>query len=284
MKKRHIMLVVVSIKCFLSALILMFMVHKRYLDAQTEPANAPTWTHEAATVGDIVKSDNDTPTDPDLYNADGKTGLMVAASKGNLERVKMFLCQSDVPLSNCKVTNVNARSIFNQNAPEEQGNTALHYACQFGDNGDMQDTAFVDNGMLIVQALLKAGAQAQARNMLGDTPMHMVLDITDLCKRLTIVRMLMAAGADLNAQNFAGDTMAHKAVGRNDRSWLLLLMKAFGSKLNLNIKNNLGLTPAVMAGPDYYGFGDLATDLSGNTPSDAAVPFVVQKCLIDQAQ
>lgn len=57
-----------------------------------------------------------------------------------------------------------------------------------------------------VEALLEAGADANARGFFGKTPMHAAVNDTDAARAAPIVRLLMTHGADLTRKDDAGFT------------------------------------------------------------------------------
>eukprot|EP00123_Amoebidium_parasiticum_P015790 comp23145_c1_seq1/m.37404 comp23145_c1_seq1/g.37404 ORF comp23145_c1_seq1/g.37404 comp23145_c1_seq1/m.37404 type:complete len:626 (-) comp23145_c1_seq1:221-2098(-) len=81
--------------------------------------------------------------DVDERTPDGKTALMIAASKNHIDIVKALIYCSAL---------VNAR--------EKDGNTALHYACDGEGDG------------ALIDALLDAGAEIDSKNRMGETPIH----------------------------------------------------------------------------------------------------------------
>ncbi len=266
MTKKQLILVVMIIKGSFIGLGMMVIIHKGYLKAQIEPADKPIWFDEAASLEDIKLAINRNPSDINAFNEDGRTGLMVAAVRRDIDRLQLFLLYG---------ADVNIKALLNSNAPDEEGNTALHYACLLGN--DLSLDSQVLDATPIVEALLNAGADAKAQNKQGNTPLHLVLGIDDNCKRLAIVRLLLAKGANLNAQNAMGETMAHLAVGQNDRGWLLLLQHVYGKAFDLTIKDNLGLNP-IEAADQHYGYGDLASYLRGDI-GEGTEPFDMERCL-----
>jgi ankyrin repeat protein len=96
----------------------------------------------------------------------------------------------------------------------------------------------------IFAAILKQGANPNARNYQGDTPLH-----THTKDPYSVIERLIQKGADVNAQNAQGDIPLHKAVSPSQ--WdhpspevaKLLLLQGVNPKL----KNRAGLTPWAIA-------------------------------------
>lgn len=70
--------------------------------------------------------------------------------------------------------------------------------------------------VLKVKKLLKAGANANARDDNNNTPLHIVMMMpdTELINRTNLFSLLLEYGANLHAPNDAGNTPADYAIGR----------------------------------------------------------------------
>lgn len=84
------------------------------------------------------------------------------------------------------------------NAPDLMGNTALHYAAETNDS-------------FLIAELLKHNASATVKNILGDTPLHMLVKKhieteDDLSTMKACILLLLGANADINAKNYAGNS------------------------------------------------------------------------------
>eukprot|EP00808_Paulinella_micropora_P020832 g18488.t1 len=145
----------------------------------------------------------------------GNKELVVAAEKGNLERVQQLLAQrADVESRNPDKDNstalietgVNGRTDITQallaaganfNATDESGRTALHFA------GDMGHTA-------TAQALLAAGANTDAKDSRnGSTALH----FAGVEEHTATAQALLAAGANPEAKDIYGQTALGSAIG-----------------------------------------------------------------------
>lgn len=163
---------------------------------------------------------------------DGQTALHVSAQKGNLEVVKMLLT---------KKANVNAK--------DGNGWTPLHCAASTGqfkicerllqqknieitNNNDGASALFYvvrHNGQYdpiiyhnVLSLLLDRGANLNARNNFGESPLH------SACLRGNIdaVRFLVLNRADLNIVNRTGETCLHYAIRASKTDFVRLLLEA----------------------------------------------------------
>ena len=92
--------------------------------------------------------------------------------------------------------------------------------------------------MLCVKLLIEAGADLEAVDRDGYTPLH-------LCPARTtnfqIVSLLVEAGANVNAVNNYGSTALHYAYANCDAVYLVELLLAAGA--SVNVRNASGRTP-----------------------------------------
>ena len=90
----------------------------------------------------------------------------------------------------------------------------------------------------VVTALVQAGAKINARNKSGITPLH---DAAADTKMPTVVTALVQAGAEINARSEMGLTPLHNAV-RNNKS-TAILMALLKAEADVNVRDVRGFTP-----------------------------------------
>ena len=103
-----------------------------------------------------------------------------------------------------------------------------------------------------VLALLRAGADVNARNHAGDTPLHHAVSQGNPFH----VAVLLNAGADVNALNESGDSPLHEAASRRATaeevpSGAEIVTALFDAGADLNARNAMGETPLHVAGKVY---------------------------------
>ena len=141
--------------------------------------------------------------------AAGKSDVADAAMKGDLAAVRTLIVKK-----------------VDVNAPQVDGATALHWAVHL-DNAEM------------VEALIKAGANAKAVNRDGATP----LSIAALYGNPRVVEALLKGGADAKARGANGETMLMIAA-RNGNPAVIKLFAAAGA--DVNAKETVRGTTALM--------------------------------------
>ncbi|MBK9579143.1 MAG: ankyrin repeat domain-containing protein [Fibrobacteres bacterium] len=128
--------------------------------------------------------------DPNLRLSDGQTLLMAAAKANSLRLVRRFL-------------SMNA----DDSARDQEGNTALHHACQAG----------ADTGIL--EQLLLNGADPDAKNASLETPLHLAV----LSKNVANVRVLLRGKIDVDFPDRLGNTPMMRALTSGEEEIALLL-------------------------------------------------------------
>ena len=121
------------------------------------------------------------------------------------------------------------------------GNTPLHLAARYADvlegfDEDFAERCFrADCGQHHLM-LLAAGANLEARNQVGDTPLHEAVR-----RRRPVVAAFLEAGADPAARNASGATALHEAARRNGDETVVEVLVAAGA--NLRARDQEGATP-----------------------------------------
>ena len=109
------------------------------------------------------------------------------------------------------------------------GTTELHAAAR-------------SSGVAEVEGLLKAGADVNAKNTDGSTPLHAAAEFNP---SPSVLEVLLKAGADVNAKNTDGWTPLHMAAAKSPTPSVLEVLLKAGA--DVNAKNTDGSTPLHMA-------------------------------------
>lgn len=175
---------------------------------------------------EILRSIDATAISIDINAFDAFTGLtplMQAAIDSDYERTKILLAQGADP------------NIVSANSDRDTAlNIAIFNGGKLGSLG-------------VAQELMQAGADVNAPNSRGMTPIHFMMQITNAANRRIILKDLMDRGAHINAQNEDGSTMLHITVTNLDYDWIDLLNQEYGQIINYGIKDNRGRTPLDLA-------------------------------------
>ncbi|RTE83297.1 hypothetical protein BHE90_002156 [Fusarium euwallaceae] len=145
--------------------------------------------------------------DVNIRNHQGQTPLMIAASMGQLECIRIL-----------------SRSKGTLEAKDRYGNTALHWA-------------FMRDQLEAVQLLLASGAQMTTHNVDGQTPLHFlkmnqIQDGPVIQKTLQL--LLKHQGADIESRNYLGRTPVVEAAIDNRFSAVRLLVNEGASLQNID--------------------------------------------------
>ena len=166
-------------------------------------------------------------------------GLHQACSEGNVERLKVLLCQGarlsdkggngDTPLhSACRAGQTEVASLLIQLGAAIHKDwyccTPLHYACESCD---------VDT----IKLLVELGADVNAKRDNGNTPLHCACMSCDV----DTIRLLVELGADVNAKRNDGGTPLHCACQQHVYVDTIRLLVELGA--DVNVKRNDGGTP-----------------------------------------
>lgn len=148
------------------------------------------------------------------------TELHDAVKEQNFDRVKT-LCEEHPEW-------VNEKDDYN-------GSTALHYS----------------SNAEIVKRLVESGANVNARNVYGDTPLMGVtvcggVGWTKGEKGIEEAEYLVEHGADVNAKNLWGETVLTRAVASQGPNWGKVKYLV-DNKSDVNVKTYYGTTPLMLA-------------------------------------
>jgi ankyrin repeat protein len=215
-------------KILLAALIMLPLGINYWLQGQAADVALPSWLR-ADTNNEQVRKDLAATNGANIEarNWLGQTGLMYAITTFNIERFHILLKYG---------ADVNARS--SQAAREEDetfNNTPLHYAVKH--TNAIMSTENTD----IIDELVDEGADVNAQNNLGETPLMWSLHIPRMEDRSAVVKRFIADMADVNLQNNIGDTYFMIAIKATDRGWLQYFMDTYGSMIDYNIRNHEGM-------------------------------------------
>ena len=173
-----------------------------------------------------------------IYAATGTSFLHDACIKGDLNIVKILLNMT--PEVENYLFNRHFPTIFDINDEDNYRNTPLNYACRGG-------------YMRIANLLLQKGADVNAKNNLGYTPLHQLFEITiegsfifetnNANYVYTSAKLLIDAGADVNAKDNNGDTPLHINCRSIQESKYYIVKALLENGADVNAINNLGYTP-----------------------------------------
>ncbi len=138
----------------------------------------------------------------------------------------------------------------NVNDRDRYGHTALHDAVIYhhihylGPTFTVENYTCVRNHHELIQKLIDLGADVNAHDYSGCTPLHTA------CSRnyYEIAQILIEHGADVNARDMIGDTPLHRASFASNLS-LVKTLVAHGA--DVNVQNKVGRT-AILFCRDYF--------------------------------
>ncbi len=116
-----------------------------------------------------------------------------------------------------------------------EGDTLLHTAAKHGHQA-------------VMGLLLTKGITVNATNKFKETALHQCLGHPSA---IQLVEKLVSVGANLNAQDCKGDTPLHRMVSEKEEMQFLVLEKLCNAGAGLNIKNFMGETPLYKACSHY---------------------------------
>jgi len=90
----------------------------------------------------------------------------------------------------------------------------------------------------VSQLLLEAGADANAQDQSGKTPLHTVIwEISEMYERVALIKLLLDFGANINGVDSLGDTPLHAEVERSDRQSLPVVNLLVRNGADLSVRN-----------------------------------------------
>ncbi len=205
------------------------------------------WLHSAARTGnaELIEYLIEKGCDINAHNSNGSTPLNDAALSGNLRTVELMV----------------------DNGAKINTKDCLAEGCNKVDGSPLHNSVW--RNPEIVKYLIKQGANVNAVNQNGQTPLH----ISTFGRCIECVRVLVEGGADLNVQDKFGKTPLHHAIKREKKDIANYLVS---QKVDVTIKDKTGRTAVHLAA--ICGFcdvmdkliengGDIKTkDNLGNTP------------------
>jgi uncharacterized protein len=133
----------------------------------------------------------------------GRRGIHLAVQRGDIKALQRYLDGEGDP-----------------NCPDQDGSTLLHDAAMCGYEP-------------LARALLKAGANVNARNVHGYTALHKVCANSRIVGHMANV--LLDGGADINARTLSGWTALHAAASGGSPDVIKLLVQK-GVAVNVDTK------------------------------------------------
>jgi ankyrin repeat protein len=169
---------------------------------------------DVATVLSTMPQAMETQVDTHAVDAQGRTSLMLAIIRGDVEAARKLLAQRANP---------------NAKAQGDGNKTPLHYAAMHK-----------AKALELVNLMLEYRVDVGAQDDLGNTPLHYVPGGNNAPQ---VARLLIERGANPNAQNKAGDTVVHNAVKQQDTSLIAYLKPLINNKK----QNHVGQTASDLA-------------------------------------
>lgn len=212
-------------KCLVAFLMLFPLCINYYLqcDGQAMPSWLRADTNNSQVAQELAATNG---ANIDMRNWIGQTGLMYAIGLFDLPRFRLLIKYG---------ANVNARSA---QAPREEdqsfNNVPLHYAVK------QTNAVLRTQNTTMIDELVDEGADINAQNNLGETPLMWALHIPNMEDRSVVTKTLISDMADVNLQNNDGDTYFMIAIKSTDRGWLQYFMDTYGSMLDYSIRNHQG--------------------------------------------
>lgn len=191
------------------------------------------WLNTMATIDEMRQVLKQYPSYINVRNDQGYNGLMVAVDKCDVERAQLMIANK---------IDINALS------DDEQRSTALHML--------VRKSRLIDQDVAMLKLLIKSGSNVNAKDAMGRTPLHWIGGIGDPLARTLFLDVLMNNGANINAQDNNGQTMLYTTINYLWRdtsriydvkltfdSWLGILFKKYGSKIDNKLRDKKNYSP-----------------------------------------
>ncbi|MGB8366728.1 MAG: ankyrin repeat domain-containing protein [Candidatus Babeliales bacterium] len=153
------------------------------------------------------------------FDKNGLNNLMLAVIRGDKQIVLGLVSRG---------ASINAES------RDQFGYAPLHFAV-------------LQENIAMIETLLEKKADANLKSKTGQAPLHLVPYVGSYIQQKRSVDLLLNYGANINLRNTNGDTIVHIIVRGNNISLLKYLITRFSTLINLDIKNNYGETPILLA-------------------------------------
>ncbi|XP_049835771.1 serine/threonine-protein phosphatase 6 regulatory ankyrin repeat subunit B-like [Schistocerca gregaria] len=151
--------------------------------------------------------------DPRIKDDEGKSILMDGACHGHLEMVKFLVEEVCIPLEEC----------------DRNGNTTLLCA-----------SLSMCPNLEVLQYLVSSGADLQARNLMGETALH----IASRSQSLETFKFLQQSGIPIDSQDLQGKTVLHHAAELGDAQMVKYLLDQ--KCLPVDCRDKYGQTPLML--------------------------------------
>jgi ankyrin repeat protein len=198
-------------------------------DVNAQDKNGNTALHQAVGSGssdDVMKLLLNPKPNLEIADAEGFTPLQRAYLAGRVDPLKLLLdagANLNVAASAPRGSTVGKFTGGSWSSIHQDGNTLLHWAAQFGEDD-------------VMAALLKHGAEPNARNQNGMTPLHLAAEVG----RQKAAELLLAAQANVNALSAGEYTPLLLAVMNRKADIVDLLLR---NKADPNLRSSAGQTP-----------------------------------------
>ncbi|EDR26019.1 hypothetical protein, conserved [Entamoeba dispar SAW760] len=175
-----------------------------------------------------------------LIIATNNSDLMLIMSALELPKIDVNMCDKEekntaLHIATMKSTNEHILLTLlkdpriDVNVKNKDDNTPLHYFCLNFSNPNCEE-AF--------SLFQQRSANMNAKNKIGETPLHKA--VFNKCIRLILVELLLKAGAEVDARTKNGSTAMHYAMYMERTDLISILLE---NNASLEIKNEKGETP-----------------------------------------